>query len=210
VPVQQRIDYKVALLTLKVRSTSTPSYLRLLIQDREHGRNLRSTTTALCQPSTTTFAKRGFRCSAPAVWILLPKTVLSSDSGTVFNSTLEAFLFFSLSSSHMRGPGASDTTLWRYTNMFIIIYIAVSVFLCRCAGYLGYLDPILRADCFFYSVSLSCAVYFLTALTALTKLHGRFTRRHRIYKYTVLTGACDFSASTLMVGWQEEYPSCRH
>jgi len=26
-PVQQRIDYKVALLTFKVRSTSTPSYL---------------------------------------------------------------------------------------------------------------------------------------------------------------------------------------
>jgi len=34
-PVQQRIDYRVALLTFKVRSTSTPSYLRLLIQDRE-------------------------------------------------------------------------------------------------------------------------------------------------------------------------------
>jgi len=34
-PVQQRIDYKVALLTFKVRSTSTPSYLRRLIQDRQ-------------------------------------------------------------------------------------------------------------------------------------------------------------------------------
>ena len=66
-PVQQRIDYKVALPTFKVRSTSTPSYLRLLIQDREHGRNLRSTTTTLCQPFTTTFAKRAFRCCAPAV-----------------------------------------------------------------------------------------------------------------------------------------------
>ena len=44
--IQQRIDYyKVALLTFKVRSTSTSSYLRLLIQDQEHGRNLRSTTT---------------------------------------------------------------------------------------------------------------------------------------------------------------------
>jgi len=52
--VQQMIGYKVALLTLKVRSTSTPSYLRLLIQDREHGRDLRSTTAALCQPFTTT------------------------------------------------------------------------------------------------------------------------------------------------------------
>ena len=59
---QQRIEYKVALLTFKVRCASTPSYLRLLIQDREHDRNLRSTTTALCQPfTTTTFAKRAFR-----------------------------------------------------------------------------------------------------------------------------------------------------
>ena len=32
-PVQQRIEYKVAMLTFKVRSTSMPSYLRLLMQD---------------------------------------------------------------------------------------------------------------------------------------------------------------------------------
>jgi len=84
-PVQKRIDYKVALLTFKVRSSSTPSYLRLLIQDREHGHNLRSTTsTALRQPfTTTTFAKRAFRCSAPAVCNSLPKTVLNSDSSTL-------------------------------------------------------------------------------------------------------------------------------
>jgi len=73
-PVQHRIDYKMALLTFKVRSTSISSYLRFLIQDREHGHNLRSTTTALRQPfTTTTFAKRAFPCSAPAVWNSLPK-----------------------------------------------------------------------------------------------------------------------------------------
>ena len=49
--------------------------------------NLRSTTTTLCQPFTTTaFAKRAFRCSAPAVWNSLPKTVLSSDFVAVFKS----------------------------------------------------------------------------------------------------------------------------
>jgi len=68
-PVQQRIDYKVALLKFKVRSTSTLSYLRRLIQDREHGHNLRLTTTVtmtLCQRqpfATTTFVKRALRCS---------------------------------------------------------------------------------------------------------------------------------------------------
>jgi len=74
----------------KVRSTSTPSYLRRLIQDREHGHNLRSTTTTLCQPFTmATFAKGAFRCSAPAVWNSLPKTVLNSDSVAVFKSSLK-------------------------------------------------------------------------------------------------------------------------
>ena len=66
-PVQQRIDYKVALLTFKVRSTSTPSYLRCLIQDRQHSHNLRSTTTTLCQSSTTTtFAKHAYSALHPA------------------------------------------------------------------------------------------------------------------------------------------------
>ena len=102
-PVQQRIDYKVALLTFTVGSTSTPSYLRLLIQDQQHSRNLRSTTTALCQPSTTTtFVKHPCRCSAPAVWNSLPKTSVNSDSVAVFKSRLKTFLFsraFSLSSA---------------------------------------------------------------------------------------------------------------
>ena len=87
---QQRIEYKVVLLTFKVRSTLTPSYLHRLIQDRQHSHNLRSTTTTLCQPfTTTTFAKRAYRCSAPSVWNSLPKTVLSSDSVAVFKSRLK-------------------------------------------------------------------------------------------------------------------------
>ena len=107
-PVQQRIEYKVALLAFKIHSTSTLSYLRLLIQDREHGCNLRSTTTVLCQPfTTTTFAKCAFQCSAPAVWNSLPKTVLSSDSVTVYTSRLKTFLFsqaFSSFSAHCPAP----------------------------------------------------------------------------------------------------------
>jgi len=65
-PVQQRIDYKVALLMFEVRNTSTPAYLRHLIQDRQLVHNLRSATTTLCQPSTmTTFAKRAFLMLSP-------------------------------------------------------------------------------------------------------------------------------------------------
>ena len=61
-------------------------------------------TTMLCQPlTTTTFAKRAFQCSAPAVWNSLLKTVLSSDSVAVFKLRLKTFLFsqaFSSFSAH--------------------------------------------------------------------------------------------------------------
>jgi len=47
-----------------------------------------------CQPfTTTTFAKRAFRSSAPVVWNSLPKTVLRSDFVVVFRSRLKTFLF---------------------------------------------------------------------------------------------------------------------
>ena len=53
--------------------------------------------------TTTTFAKRAFRCSAQAVWNSLPQTVLSSDSVAVFRLRLKTFLFsqaFSSFSAH--------------------------------------------------------------------------------------------------------------
>ena len=127
-PVQQRIECEVALLTFKVRST----FCRLM-QDWEYGHNLLSATTMLCQPFTATlFAKHAFQCSAPAVWNSLPKTVLNSDSVAVFKSKLKTFLFsqvlflvLPLLTNTLLGPSASEvTTLWRYTNLFIIIIVA--------------------------------------------------------------------------------------
>jgi len=95
------------------------AYLRRPIQDRQHSHNLRSTTTTLCQPSTTTtFAKRAYRCSAPAVWNSLPQTVVNSDSVTVFKSTLKTFLFsrsFSLPASQQHT--AWPQRLWSYNLM---------------------------------------------------------------------------------------------
>jgi len=149
-PFSRGSEYKVALLTFKVRSTSKPSCRWLLIQYREHGRNLRSTTTALCQPFTmTTFAKRTFRCSAPAVWNSLPKNVLSSDSVSVFKLRLKTFLFSQAFSSfsahqHTAWPSASEVmTLRRYTNLFIVTIIIVINKLTKwsmCCGKILYWD----------------------------------------------------------------------
>jgi len=86
-PVQQRIDYKVALLTSKVRSTSTPSYLRCLTH------NLQLAATTLCQPSTTmTFCETclPMLCSGCL-------ELINSDSVTVLKSRLKTPLLPGLS-----------------------------------------------------------------------------------------------------------------
>jgi len=74
--------------------------------------------------------KCAFWCSAPAVWNSLPQTLLSSDSAAIFKlrlkTFLSGFLFFLCSLTLMPGPSASEvTTLWRYTNLFIIIIIII-------------------------------------------------------------------------------------
>ena len=78
-------------------------------------------------------AKRAFRCSAPAVWNSLPKTVLSGDSVAVFksmgDSSFPRLSLISLLTNMLPGPSASEvTTSWRNTNLFIIIII----FTARC------------------------------------------------------------------------------
>jgi len=94
-PVEQRITYKVATLTFKIRRSATPAYLSRHILARDCTRTLRSSgTPLLTQPLTRTgFARRSFRCSAPIVWNSLPRTVLDSPSLTVFKSRLKTHLF---------------------------------------------------------------------------------------------------------------------
>ena len=52
-----------------------------------------ATTMRVNHPQQLAFAKRAYRCSAPAVWNPLPKTVVNSDSVIVFKSRLKTFLF---------------------------------------------------------------------------------------------------------------------
>ena len=68
-PVQQRITYKLAILTYKVRSTSTPAYLNDRITERVCSRTLRSSAIPLLfQPFTRTdFSRSAFRFSAPSI-----------------------------------------------------------------------------------------------------------------------------------------------
>jgi len=69
-PVQQRIQYKIAVITHKALSTSVPPYIDELLQQQVTTRSLRSTDAPrLSVPCTSTeTAKRAFCVAAPNVW----------------------------------------------------------------------------------------------------------------------------------------------
>ena len=69
-PVRQRIIYKLAVITYKTRTTSTPTYLSHLIHDYNPGHCLRSADKLLLSVPRTSLAlsAKAFSFSAPAVW----------------------------------------------------------------------------------------------------------------------------------------------
>jgi len=79
-PVKQCVDYKVAVIAYKTRSTgqpSYPSYLSTLMKDYEPGRSLRSFDRLLL-PSPRgklVCSQRAFSVYAPIVWNSHPSTV---------------------------------------------------------------------------------------------------------------------------------------
>ena len=95
-PVAQRVEYKVALITYKVLSTGQPEYLRSLIIDYQPTRHLRSEgKRLLAKPSglSSAAASRSFTRSSEAVWNKLPEDLRKVDNIKTFKSRLKTFLF---------------------------------------------------------------------------------------------------------------------
>jgi len=109
-PIQHRIEYKVAVLTFKSRSSATaPTYLSRHIKARVSERTLRlSAVSLLDKPfARTDFARWAFCCSAPAVWNSLRETIISTDSLSVFKSRLKTYFFWpATSTSEAKALGA--------------------------------------------------------------------------------------------------------
>jgi len=78
-PVEQRITYKLAVLTFKIRRTSTPAYVSRHIAARSRTRSLRLSSIPLLQMpfSRTSFGKRAFNMEL----MLAMPSVLDTDSG---------------------------------------------------------------------------------------------------------------------------------
>jgi len=94
-PVEQRITYKLAVLTYKIRQTPVSEYLSRHITTRSSTRSLRSSSAPLLHVPfrQTSFGKHSFSTIAPAVWNSLPVSLQNCDTLTLFKSRLKAHLF---------------------------------------------------------------------------------------------------------------------
>ena len=101
-PIEQRINYKIAILTFNTLHTGQPEYLRSLLNCRVSSRALRSSdSVVLSFPSfRTDFGSRAFSISAPRVWNSLPADLRSNTSAVTFRCHLKTHFFTQAFSSH--------------------------------------------------------------------------------------------------------------
>ena len=85
-PVKQRINYKLAVLTFKTQQTASPQYLSQHISLGTRARNTRSSSVPLLcvRFRRTSFARRSFSTAAPLTCNSLPPAVLNCDSLSLY------------------------------------------------------------------------------------------------------------------------------
>jgi len=101
-PIRQRITYKISLITYKMRTTGTPTYLSNLIHDYIPTRTLRSSNKLLLTIPRMSLAMsaKSFSLSSPSVWNSLPYSCRSTKTVTAFKRALKAELFAIAYGSH--------------------------------------------------------------------------------------------------------------
>ena len=95
-PVDQRVVFKVLLLTYKALHDEVPVYLKELLHWHVPSRSLRSSSAnLLVVPSSKliTYGDRFFHVAAPTLWNKLPLIVRNSSSCDVFKNNLKTHLF---------------------------------------------------------------------------------------------------------------------
>src|SRR6218665_1397240 len=95
-PVEFRINFKLACLTYKVLCTSKPTYLHALLTPYTPPRCLRSSgTRPLAEPRyRIVMGSRAFHFSAPREWNRLPLSLRSSNYLPYFKKCLKTHYFF--------------------------------------------------------------------------------------------------------------------
>lgn len=95
-PIQQRIQYKILLLTYKALNGSSPVYISELLSYSNPNRLLRSSNKCLLQvpaSRTSSHGDRAFSISAPRLWNTLPLDIKKAESVQTFKKLLKTHLF---------------------------------------------------------------------------------------------------------------------
>ena len=95
--IQERIDYKIAVLVFKCLSDQAPLYLSDLVNKKVNSRLLRSSSdsTLLTVPRKRlkTYGKRCFEHYGPRLWNSLPREVREKENLSTFKNALKYYLF---------------------------------------------------------------------------------------------------------------------
>ena len=94
-PVEKRIEFKIATITYKLLHNNQPSYLSELLHSYKPTINLRSANKLLLTvpPIHSEIGRRSFSYSAPHIWNSLPDHLRAADSLPSFTSQLKTHLF---------------------------------------------------------------------------------------------------------------------
>ena len=95
-PVHERIDFKLLLLTFKALNNLAPPYLQELLPLYKPTRSLRSSNKGLLivpRYKLKTYGYRSFSFQAPALWNSLPDEVRACTDLGAFKSKIKTFLF---------------------------------------------------------------------------------------------------------------------
>ena len=95
-PIDNRIVFKILLLTFKARAKLALQYIQDLINDYTPQRNLRSGSKCLLETpnyNLASYGKRAFSVAAPRLWNSLPMELKTSTSIDIFKKKLKTYLF---------------------------------------------------------------------------------------------------------------------
>ena len=94
-PIRERIDFKILILTWKALNGNAPEYLSNLLIPYIRNRTLRSSDKQLLvvPRASSAFGDRGFSVAAPTLWNFLPLNIRNCDSFQTFKNLLKTYLY---------------------------------------------------------------------------------------------------------------------
>ena len=92
-PVAQRIEYKILLLTFKALHGQAPKYLSELLQPCTVKRNEMNLVLKVPKTNLATYGDRSFKKAAPWLWNALPAGLRKSNKLSDFKKQLKTHLF---------------------------------------------------------------------------------------------------------------------